>query len=101
MLLTQGLIRSICLNPDATATLCKGRKRTFRELGARMQKLAGALQNLGMQKGDKVAIWSLNSDRYLESLLAVFWAGGVVVPVNFRWTNAEVLFSLDDAEASI
>jgi long-chain acyl-CoA synthetase len=101
MLLTQGVLRSIALKPEATATLCKGRQRTFRELGERIQKLAGALQNLGMQRGDKVAIWSLNSDRYLESLLAVFWAGGVVVPVNYRWSSAEILFSLDEAEITI
>jgi acyl-CoA synthetase (AMP-forming)/AMP-acid ligase II len=101
MLMTQGVLRSIAINPEATATLCKGRRRTFRELGERIQRVAGGLQDLGLQRGDRVAIWALNSDRYLESLLAVFWAGGVVVPVNYRWSSAEVLFSLDDAEVSI
>lgn len=100
MLLTQGLMRSIILTPNATATLCKGRQRTFRELGERVKKLAGALQGIGLQRGDRVAIWAQNSDRYMESLLAVCWAGGVVVPVNYRWSGAEVRFSLNEAETS-
>jgi acyl-CoA synthetase (AMP-forming)/AMP-acid ligase II len=101
MLLSQGLKRSICLTPDSIATTCNGRKRTFRELGERVQKLAGALQNLGMQRGDRVGMWALNSDRYLEYLLAVNWGGGVLLPINYRWSNTEVLYSLEDAEPNI
>ncbi len=41
---------------------------------------------IGVASGDRVAILSLNSDRYHEYLLATWWAGGVVNPVNFRWS---------------
>ena len=39
--------------------------------------------------GDRVAILSLNSDRYLELYLATGWSGAVVVPLNIRWSPLE------------
>ena len=101
MYLTQGLHRSLQQHPDAIATVCGSRRRTFAEFGERVAKLAGALQQLGFQAGDRAAILSLNSDRYLEYVLAVFWAGGVINPVNIRWSDVEIVFSLDDSEASV
>ena len=38
----------------------------------------------------------LNQDRYLEMYLAVAWAGAVIVPVNIRWSTAEIEDSLRD-----
>ena len=40
------------------------------------------------QRGDRVAILSLNSDRYLEYLFAVPWADAVLNPINTRWSRA-------------
>jgi hypothetical protein len=59
------------------------------------------LQKLGLQEGDRVAILSLNSDRYLEYQMAVPWAGGVLNPCNIRWSAAEILYSLDDSGSTI
>ena len=50
-----------------------------------MARLAGALRGLGVGSGDRVAMLSLNSDRYHEYLLAVPWADAVLNPVNIRW----------------
>lgn len=101
MYLTQGLHRALQQHANDTATICQGRRRNFRELGERVARLAGALQELGLRKGDRVAMLSLNSDRYLEYYLAVFWAGGVVTPANTRWSAAELVYTLNDSESSI
>ena len=101
MYLTQGLHRSIQQTPDRIATICGERKRSFAELGQRVAKLAGALRQLGLQTGDRIGILALNSDRYLEYFLAVFWAGGVINPVNIRWSDLEIVFSLDDCDATM
>ncbi len=101
MLLTQGLVRSAHLYPDRIATIFSDRRRTFAESLERIRKLSGALQQLGFKPGDKVAMWAHNSDRYFEYFFAVIWAGGIMVPVNYRWSPAEVLFSLNDAEVSM
>lgn len=101
MYLTQGLHRAMQQQPHAMATSHQGKRHTFAELGTRVAKLAGALQKLGVKIGDPVAMLSLNSDRYLEYYLAVFWAGGVVNPVNIRWSAAEIAYSLDDCNTAI
>ena len=99
--LTQALHRTVQLRPDATATLFQGRRRSYGELGQRVARLAGALQRLGLQPGDRVGLLALNSDRTLEFYLAVWWAGGVVNPVNTRWSAAEMVHSLDDCATAI
>lgn len=101
MHLTQGLRRSLQLQPSAAAVCFGTRRRTFRELGARVARLAGALQALGMKVGDRVAMLALNSDRYLEYQLAVPWGGGVLNPCNTRWSPAEIAYSLQDSGTEI
>jgi long-chain acyl-CoA synthetase len=101
MHLTMGLHHALQQKPNAIATIFQGRRRTFAEFGERVAKLAGALQALGVGDGERVAMLSLNSDRYLEYYLAVFWAGGAVNPVNIRWSAAEIAYSLDDCESEI
>src|SRR5439155_9254762 len=63
--------------------------------------LAGALQDLGIEDGERAAILSLNSDRYHEFLGATLWAGGVVVPVNLRWSIPEIAESLAEVDARV
>src|SRR5215469_2580494 len=101
MHLTQGFRRALQQRPDATAVCFGTRRRTFRELDERVGRLAGALQRLSMQPGDRVAMLALNSDRYLEYQLAVPRGGGVLNPCNTRWSPTEVLYSLNDAGAKI
>jgi acyl-CoA synthetase (AMP-forming)/AMP-acid ligase II len=48
-----------------------------------------------------VAMLALNSDRYLEYLVAVPWADAVLVPVNTRWSFDEIADSFDDCEVSV
>ena len=99
--LTQPLHRAVQQHPDRVAVRFGSRQRTSREFCERVARLAGALQKLGMQVGDRVAMLSLNSDRYLEYQMAVPWGGGVMNPCNTRWSAAEILYSLDDSGSSI
>lgn len=101
MYLTQSLHRAAQQHPKRIALRCGSRQRTFAEFADRVARLAGALRQLGMQEGDRVAMLSLNSDRYLEYQMAVPWGGGVMNPCNIRWSAAEILYSLDDSGSSI
>ena len=98
---TQGLRRSLQQHPDRVAVRYAGRTRTFRELADRVARLAGALQDLGMGTGDRVAMLAFNSDRYLEYQLAVPWGGGVLNPCNIRWSVAEIVYSLKDSASTM
>ena len=46
-----------------------------------------------------VTVIALNSDRYIEAYLAVWWAGGVIVPGNTRWALAEHVYAMQDSGA--
>jgi long-chain acyl-CoA synthetase len=101
MYITQALHRAAQQHPDRIAVRFGDRQRTFRQLIDRVARLAGALQKLGMQTGDRIAMLSLNSDRYLEYQMAGPWGGGVLNPCNIRWSAAEILYSLDDSGSTI
>lgn len=101
MYLTQGLRRSVQQTPKATASVYKGRRRTFEELGDRVARIGDVLRGLGMQPGDRVGMLALNSDWYLEFYPGVYWAGGVVNPINTRWSVAEIAYSLVDCQTDI
>lgn len=101
MYLTQSLHRAVQQHPDRIAVRFGERQRTFAEFVDRVAHLAGALRKLGMQVGDRVAMLSLNSDRFLEYQMGVPWGGGVLNPCNTRWSPAEILYSLDDSGSTI
>ena len=100
MYLTQPLHKALIEAPNQTATVCHGRRHSYREFVSRIARLAAGLKKLGLKEGDRVAILSLNSDRYAEAIYATFWAGGVINPVNIRWSPAEIIYSLDDCEST-
>jgi acyl-CoA synthetase (AMP-forming)/AMP-acid ligase II len=99
--LTQSLRRALQQKPDAIATVFNGRRQTWAQVGDRVARYAAVLRDHGVRSGERVALMALNSDRYLEYYFAVWWAGGVVNPVNIRWSADEVAFSLDDCDTSI
>lgn len=101
MYLTQGLHRAIQQTPGRIATIFGDREQSYRRYGERVARLAGALQTLGMGRGDRVGMLALNSDCYQEYFYATWWGGGAVNPVNFRWSTAEIAYSLDDCDTKI
>lgn len=101
MYITQGLHRHLQARPHATAIRYLGRGITYAEFGDRVARLAGALKKLGVNSGDRVAMLSSNSLRYIEYYLAVPWADAVVNPVNYRWSPSEIIYSLDDSQTSV
>ncbi|MBP6118187.1 MAG: long-chain fatty acid--CoA ligase [Giesbergeria sp.] len=101
MYLTQSLHRSVQQHPHRIAVRWGEQTRTFGEFADRVARFAGALQKLGVQSGDRVAMLSLNSERYLEYQMAVPWAGAVLNPCNIRWSPAEILYSLEDSGSTV
>jgi long-chain acyl-CoA synthetase len=96
---TYALRRALQLRPQATAILEGERRWSWAEVGDRVARLAGALRQHGVAKGDRVAVLMLNSSRYLEIYLALAWAGAVIVPLNIRWSVAENRDAVEDGGA--
>lgn len=97
MYLTQPLHRNLQINPEQLMTICAERRFTVRQHVERVSRLAGALRQLGVDSGDRVAMLSLNSDRYMEYLNAVPWADAVLNPCNSRWSVKENAYALNDS----
>ncbi len=95
------LDRALRTCPDACAVICEDRRRSYAELAERCRRLAGGLHRLGLRRGDRVGVVSLNSDRYLELYLTVPASGLILVPVNSRLAPAEMRAILADAEVSV
>ena len=97
----QMLKQAVAIQPQGVATIFAGRRRTWREVGERVPRLAAALRALGIADGRFVAALAMNSDRYIELFFAVPWAGGAFAPLNVRWSVAENEYALTDSMASV
>jgi acyl-CoA synthetase (AMP-forming)/AMP-acid ligase II len=97
----QALQRNATIYSDSIGTSFGDRERTWKEVEQRVARLAGALVEHGVEQGNHVAILSMNSDRYFEYYNAIPWVGGVVVPLNTRWSLKENTYSLEDSQSSV
>jgi long-chain acyl-CoA synthetase len=87
--------------PDLTALIFKDAKISFRDYNAAVDRLAAALQGLGVKKGDRVAIHLPNCPQFPISYYAVLRIGGIVVPCNPIYTPREVRHQLRDSGAEV
>jgi acyl-CoA synthetase (AMP-forming)/AMP-acid ligase II len=101
MRLTQALHRAALVHRNGPGTSHDGRSRTWLELRSRVARLAQGLSQLGVARGDRVAVLAYNSDRYFEAMYAVPWAGAIVVPLNTRLSVAELEYQLADSGARV
>jgi fatty-acyl-CoA synthase len=74
---------------------------TYRELEARSRGLALALEGLGVEQGERVAIVSPNSGRFLTAYFGVSGYGRILVPINFRLTADEIAYVVEHSGASV
>lgn len=85
---------------DRIAVSNFGSKLTFQELHDKSRDFAAFLQqDLGLKKGDRVAIMLPNVMQYLVALFGILRAGCIVVNVNPLYTERELSHQLNDAEA--
>jgi long-chain acyl-CoA synthetase len=91
------LFRAQRLFANDVAMISDGVRLTYAETWSRCRRLAGALNRLAIQPGDRVAILASNSHQYLEVYLAVPASGRVVVPLNTRHAEPELRYALEDA----
>jgi fatty-acyl-CoA synthase len=87
--------------PRKTAVICGDERFTYADFGARVGRLAGALQALKVQPGARVAFLSTNCHRLLEAYYGVLEAGAVLLPLNVRLSPQELAYVLDDAGVNV
>ena len=102
--LTSILERGVALFPASTiATLTGGgtHRESFEEFGGRVARLAGALRELGVRPGDRVASFAWNHWRHAELYFAVPCVGAVLHTVNIRLHPDQVAWILRDAGSNL
>jgi fatty-acyl-CoA synthase len=95
------LWRSEFVYPDKVAVVHEDRRYTYREFAGRVRRLASALRDAGLEKGDRVAFIAPNIPALLEAHYGVPAAGGVLVAVNYRLTPDDVGFILRHSGARL
>jgi acyl-CoA synthetase (AMP-forming)/AMP-acid ligase II len=75
--------------------------QTYAELEARARGMALALDDLSVEHGERVAIVSPNSGRFLASFFGVSGYGRILVPINFRLTADEIAYIVEHSGASV
>jgi acyl-CoA synthetase (AMP-forming)/AMP-acid ligase II len=99
-----GLVaRNARVMPDKEGVVYENRRYSWKEVNDRVNCMANALIGAGVKKGDKVALWMMNSDLFVFTFYGIVKAGGVAVPVNFRLAppEAEYIFGHCDAVALV
>ncbi len=74
---------------------------TFDQFWARIEYLAGALSKLGIKKGDRLAILSVNCSDYIVYHYAAARIGAILLVLNMRHTNDELSWAVNNAEARV
>ncbi|MCI0498542.1 MAG: AMP-binding protein, partial [Planctomycetales bacterium] len=91
------LARREFLSPEKEAVVDADRRISYRELNRRVNRLAWALQGLGLKSGDRIGILAYNCLEFLETIMAAAKLGLILVPLNWRLTASELSFILKDS----
>jgi long-chain acyl-CoA synthetase len=82
-----------------TAIYFYGRNISYKELREKVDRLATAFADLGIKKGDRIAVLLLNSPEYIIASYAAFKLGAVVTAVSPVYVSSEIKHQLEDAGA--
>ncbi|MBI2650827.1 long-chain-fatty-acid--CoA ligase [Candidatus Woesearchaeota archaeon] len=85
--------------PDKVAIEFEDQRITFREIDLQANKVANALNEIGIAKGDRVAQFMPNSLELVYSLVGNFKNGSIIVPMNINFKEQEIHHILHDSGA--
>jgi long-chain acyl-CoA synthetase len=89
------------LTPDKDAIVQRGKRITYEELDARVNRVANALGVLGVGRGDRVLIALPNDSVFVEVFLGTIRAGAVAVPANPRQVYSYLRYVAEDSAAVV
>ncbi|HZM90430.1 MAG TPA: AMP-binding protein [Blastocatellia bacterium] len=96
--LVEMLRKTVDRSPDHEAIVELGGERvTYRQLWDRSARVAGGLKELGIARGDRVAIQLGNGLDWCLAFFGTQLAGAVAVPVNTRFSESEVEYVINDS----
>ena len=94
---TEFLTIASAIVPDRLALISEGTRITYEGLQARVNRLANALADLGVESGDRIAMLQVNRTEHVEAYLASAKLDAVYVPLNFRARADELTYMINDS----
>ncbi len=101
MLVQDFLHNSAARLPDKVALICDGRRLTYAEIDHMANRLANAMIEHGMKRGDRVAVYLNNSVEAVIGIFAALKAGGVFVTINHTTKQDKLIYILNNCRATI
>lgn len=101
MLIGDLLTRAAKWYPEKEAIVFEEKRFTYPEFNARANALAHALLDMGVRKGDRVALICHNSHYYSEVVFAAAKIGAVSTNLNWRLSSREMAFLVNDSDARV
>jgi len=83
---------------DALVMVDRDYKRTWRELSDSVDIIAKGLMAMGVQKGEKIAVWSTNIPNWIELMFASARIGAILLTVNTSYKIAEIEYLLKQSD---
>ncbi len=99
--MNEALTRSAGQFPENTALVFMGRRISYRELDLLVNRFARALLDLGVKKGDKVAMLLPNIPQVAIAIYATFRIGAVAVMNNPLYTERELEYQFNDSDSTV
>ncbi len=99
--LAQCIFESARRHPEKVAFICREGVTTYETFVDQVIRLAGALQQLGVQTGQTVGLLLYNTRTFAVSYFALLSMGVAVIPLNTRLTAHELDTILEDAQAKL
>lgn len=93
------IANAIC--PERDCVVFDGKRWTYAQINERVNRLANALAQLGVDKGDRIGFLHVNCNQYIETYFAVAKLSAIFVPLNFRAKADELTYMLANAEAKL
>ena len=87
--------------PDRACTIFKGAVITFKEMNELTDRMAAALVDMGVKKGDRVGIFMPNTPQFVIAYYGILKAGGAVVATNPLYTAPEIEHQASDAGVEV
>lgn len=87
--------------PNREAFIFKETRITYSELYSIVSKRANALLNLGVNKGDHIGTLFFNCMEVVETILAIWRIGAVLVPLSFRLSPKELSYIIEHSDLSM
>lgn len=95
------LSRAAATDPQREAVIFGDVSWTYARVGDRARRLAASLAALGVERGDRVALWASNRAEFAEILFGIPLLGAIAVPLDQWWTHKDAMAAISQVRPKV